>query len=420
MQENLSSLPPLPFFDNALDKNISTDTEVIAALRNLKKHNFVDDYHYEYYRRYIQPKMKNGRISFLGISETGTYILVKTTIRRKQKTWDGYCFVDYDYLYLFINSHGKFYVNKLHDFLGSAKDNINGINILSDEDIYYTLGFRYNITEGEESRIEIPGIYLVQGEIMIHAYKPEDYQQYIINRFSDEIDRFINMYRAWKVSQTLHSLRISNTVESETNIMIHEILPISLRRNSKREYKILESLGKVLLRKYIAIEKELIYNDYYVSIKVRDETGEYLIEIHGWKNGVWSSRGDDVGIVLKAISNNIDEIVEDLKNEIKELPRITYNRIIGNHNINITNCIPLRLSYIPKLFNVYNISIHYNDNEDGIVVFPDSELVISHDEHGEKRIRFNEIFIISFRETNVDPNFSREFSRAALYSLLKR
>ena len=385
----------------------------------MNKDDFTNDLHYEYYRRYVGPKLsvinKEYVVKVFGRSikkRTSTriyisdhYIVITFIVDAKNMT--KYVFV------VGINDDGKLFVNKI--FLEPVDADIvsqeNGceLYIVQDEEIQRILQFEYNAVQ-EDIVVDTEGAYRVQGEVVIEAMNgPCDLHSEV--DYSPEVKEYIDsIYR---------SIVAANLQVKGFSIEMRRwyiVLPLAVKRgvgddDKVRMAKAIElaignqiTVGGLKFRYNIYISTVCRYGETYCDLLIRVDP-ECVNDEHD---------------ACMYIYNQIHSAINELKVS-------TFRHVLGNHVIEVRNVYSNSMIIEPQLpdeirelaemiAQLRAIEIH----RDRYCVDKDSEIVISHNEHGITRVRFNKPFLVNIRTTAVGPDYPFEINRILLSKLLKQ
>jgi hypothetical protein len=436
-----------------------SEKEVVEKIRLLLKRRtlFASPLHYEYFRKYVAPKVKlstklQRRGTYvvrkyvhenkLTIAVSDSYLMIRAcveTFRVRSGMKEYWGSRTHSYV-LGVDSNCKIFVNKIPEiraptaFLGRRPtllfDRVS-VYAVDDEDVEASLGFRGSVDGLSEAVVVNEGEYRVQGEVVLDAFTCDDYVKSVVRSFRDEVRRLVQLLLADRVFKILMDLSFSPRLTTFNNNLAVEV-PRCIRGDMRREEmlkaqdklseavrKALEVSGMTLLG--VGNDEHVYMSDlfgrfnlYYTFIGGRDRYWDACIEIR-----LQPSSADG------ATPPIIEKIYEDLKAQLKALmvERRDFKFALGRHVIRVKEGLSCRVGYTPseELQPLYlgNITL---DNRWWRAFYVDekSEVEVHHEEHGEIKIRFARPFIISFRTTFVDDEYNDECNRIALALLMEK
>jgi hypothetical protein len=106
----------------------------------------------------------------------------------------------------------------------------------------------------------------------------------------------------------------------------------------------------------------------------------------------------EVGTRSEAENRIVEEIVESLQ----RAERVDTTVRIGRHAIELKGVVPLTFNYMPReqLYVLDPVSISISMPR-RYIVFPESEVVVRHPEHGIKAVKFADVYLLGVGTTEV-------------------
>jgi hypothetical protein len=433
-----------------------SEKEVVEKIRLLLKRRtlFASPLHYEYFRKYVAPKVKlSAKLQRRGtyvvreyvhenkltIAVSDSYLVIRVwveTFRVRSGGMKEYWGSTTHSYVLGVDSNCKIFVNKIPEiraptaFLGRRPtllfDRVS-VYAVDDEDVEAGLGFRGSVDGLSKAVVVNEGEYRVQGEVVLDAFTCDDYVESIARSFRDEVRRLVQLLLADRVFKILMDLSFSPRLTTSNNNIVIEVPRCmtdgmrsdeALDKMGEAVRRALEDTGMKLLgvgRAVYEYESDLFgrFNlIYYTNLERGSRYWNACIEID-----LPSSEGATPPIVEK--------IYDDLKAQLKALmaERRDFKFALGRHVIRVKRGLSCRVGYTPseELQPLYlgNITL---DNRWWRAFYVDekSEVEVYHEEHGEIKMRFARPFIISFRTTFIDDEYNDECNRIALALLMEK
>jgi hypothetical protein len=287
-----------------------------------------------------------------------------------------------------------------------------GIIFVDDKTFWDIFGYDHDIDDGNEVvTIDNAGIYRAQGEVVLMVLEESDIAERIIRNFWTDTVDYIKALAIDRLLGVLMEIGYSPEIVREGR---HIELRVVMKVNEKQFNKFVNNVVKALEKYFsdVKVDKECILCN--------------TIDLGNITFYVRPSRGRDYISITVIYSYFFDErqncpIIVKLENELikafKNIPRSDFEFCIGEHKIKIKNVYSLRMSYMPEVQPIFINKVDVNSYENSFVVFPNSAVEISHQEHGKKIIRFGDTYIIRFTTTNVSNLFIAERNKIVNYIL---
>jgi hypothetical protein len=454
---------------NSIDSEEKVD-QLLVELRNITSDMFTSYDHYQYYARYVIPKLRlvnkeykwRTKISpyreylfkhSLMVSLCEKYMIfdfITTVYRKYRDSEDNYYRIhdNHDHVYLIgFNSDNKLFVNEIPN--GSlpfryVENKIFGdkaveVRVINYNEMISGLGFEQDVADKENVIINRSGRYRVQGEIVLRVDRElngiDEFYQLLVDR--SQIVNYVETYIANYVNLALIELGFS--IESNRSITLRNVLPSKIIEKPDKMMNILRRLGDSLideLRKYIEIytvviskEKDDISNIYAMEYSIASNIGLFHLRVSFdyFKPRPFHIPYSDITISVRI--DNLHEyeycimckdIEQELINTLRNSPRQNVKILLGNHLIELKNVYSGSITFRPSrrleielvrpLSIANNINAYYVDNE--------SEIEITHREHGVTKIRFEKPFLVNFSVTTVLADYIEKTNRIVLENLV--
>ena len=434
---------------------------VLSNLLELRKEYFTNETHYEYFRRYVKPKL-----SMIVNKPTYTYNVKERWCRRTYEVKHS-CSIYVSQSYLVISFYRKLFTNRVgndkdlvsengyHYLLGFNSDGKLFINRIGnrpfeydlpivvlvgngsydiastkDGEIKILLGYDYDADGDGEVIIDKDGVYRVQGEIVISVHmfdSIEEYYKFIVNRVKSEITDLVESIITDRIASIL--------IDMGFNISILRIDRIAIQNVQRCEdtiYDKIKALSIALLEKikknFDVIDYNIVFENYSgnVCIDVNTEFyGDFSVCISYSGVPRFNTRFNMYGDIFINVfhpSGGILEskIVQDLYEQLKRVSRRDFKHVLGNHYIEVKNALSTNITYKPFItpllipFNEIRLdnNLYYVDDK--------SEILISHKEHGICKIKITKPSNISITTTLIHENYHGEINRVVLSNIYEK
>jgi hypothetical protein len=309
------------------------------------------------------------------------------------------------------------------------------IRIVDREEIIRGLGFNHDIADRELIEITDVGLYRVQGEVILNVVSGlesvEEFYKMMMNRGS--IVSYVNSYLMNYIALTLIDLGFS--IDIPNSIVLRNIIHSNIVEKPEKIMKILEALGNSIikhLKKYMEIyairygEEKNEYSDIYVvyyTIASNIGVFELRLSFNYFRPRPFTLPYSDIVVNVRAdydLCRLCKDIEQEFINTMRNTPRQNYKMLIGNHIVELKNVysgdiifrpsrrLEIELFRLPVISN--NINSYYVDRE--------SEIIVTHREHGVTKIRFSRPFLVNFTTTIVHHQYNEKLNRVVLHNII--
>jgi hypothetical protein len=440
--------------------------QFINELKSIPSECFTSYDHYVYYRRYVVPKVKLiGReyewrsaisrykrykirhTAIIYFSDIYMILNFVTNVHYRYKVDDSgsYRFLN-DHSHVFImgfDTNGKLFVNEIpiHFFVfragmyrvfdGSGVE----IRVVDRGEVIGRLGFDRDVADRELVEVSDVGVYRVQGEVLLNVIRGlgsvEEFYRSLLNRSG--IAAYVSTYLMNYVSLALIDMGFS--VEPSRSIVIRNVLPSSIIEKPDKIISVLKILGENIveqLKKYIEVYdvrysyvKDEYGRNFSVFYNVASSVGlfelhlEFVYAVPTPFTSPYSNIAIDVHVNFEDCEM-CKEIESEFIDTLRSTPRQTIKMLIGNHLVELRNVysgsiefrpsrrLEVELVQLPPIIN--NIAAYYVDQE--------SEIAVSHHEHGVTRIRFSMPFLVNFTTTSASEDYPEKLNRIVLHNIV--
>jgi len=414
--------------------SINCQDTILDLLKTLKREFFTNNIHYEYYKKYIIPKLTRVKKTYtrrgkdytctLAIHMSKNYIIL-SFIELELDTANPYS--HHTYL-LGLNSDNKIFINRIPLPIDIGilnytdklyKDGII-VEQTGDAEIKTLLGYNVDIDLDLEKKEEITidtnahttnrVCYRVQGEIIMCVERLDNIKELIHNNYETwELDTLeINMILELAYYE-LVKLGFNVTIRRQTENIIDIIL-----RGLGKKYDKCKEYSKIITK----ILERKINNSYICSCNYCSCNYELNAEVAHIDSFEYY---DLIIFVTSATIQSVRElIINDLHNQLINSKVEKEMIIIGNHTIELYNTIPLNFEYIlPIELRLHVLPSTIRVTTNNYIVDSTSTIRLVHSEHGITTIKFNNNAIIEFTTTDIHNNYTSEINRIVMKNIIK-
>jgi DUF971 family protein len=360
--------------------------------------------HDEYYLRYIATQRKWIR----EIAYSQNYIYVKINVTDRDYNSKYYVIgVDTESNKLFVNRVNYASIEEYMIKLEEISENIAVIRVK--ESFFKERVFEYNIDITDDEYVVDIGpyefmTYRVQGDLQVRVSKyPNDFD------VLGAIDRQVMELRAYlvadKIAAILSDYGISYNVRRGNGGHYEIIIPGGTNSSRWSKYSRRNRLRIVkILSQYFTIESPNNVSDYgnATIVRMRDGDAELAVEIISrTASGEWV--GD---IIIRARAELSYErrraLIDDVIKQLDTLQPVAIERHVGNHHIKLKNVVPISVAYTPPVKTlVLDPLTLYIVVPNTYIVFRDSVIELSHREHGIRKIKFADKYVVRITHNDV-------------------
>jgi hypothetical protein len=430
---------------------------VLSNLLELRKEYFTNETHYEYFRRYVKPKLsmvinkptysykvkmywrvRNYEVKHSCSIYVSQSYLVISFYRKLYRVWDIndkslIRTIEYHYL-LGFNSDGKLFVNRVGNrplendlpiivLVGNGSYDVSSTK---DEEIRRILGYNYDVDGNSEVVIDKDGIYRVQGEIVISVHMLDDIEEHykwIIDRVKSEITDLVESIISDRIASIL--------IDMGFNISVFGIDRITIQNVQRCENTIEDKVKALSIALLEEIKKNFDVIDY--SIEFKNYSDSVAIDVNTEFYGNFSVGISYSGVSRRDIYGDIfinvfhppggileNKIIEDLYDQLKKTSRRVFKHVLGNHYIEVKNALSTNITYKPP---ITPLLIPFNEirlNNNLYYVDKDSEIIVSHKEHGICRVKITKPSNILITTTQIHENYQSEVNRVVLSNIYEK
>jgi hypothetical protein len=340
----------------------------------------------------------------------------------------------YRYVIGIADGDTRLFVNKVdrephgEELVASFKRGERLISIYGakDEEVWGILGFKYNAV-AEEVLIGKPGVYRVQGDLLIVVDEQRPFD--LVSALSDAQERLL----ADLLLRVLTEMRVSVRVEISNNIIVPMKIPVKDISVAVKHFDdiIKVVVGKVSTQLYERL-RELGLAEKLEPIltwkTIIRAGGEYAnCDIHVFDGG--TTHGYDALpyvrmnlVISPRCSPHILEgtLLEKMYNDFLQMykPK-SFELSLGNHHMRMDNVYSVTVRYKPRWQPLLlgDLVVETNVGQGWYHVTPESDITITHDEHGIVTVRFAKKFSVRFRSLNLSEGHEQE-RNAIAFNLL--
>ena len=391
---------------------------------------FSNDVNYLYYMFYVHPKVlaRDYEASIYGEKRGKSYskslVISKSYIGIyvKVKVESDYCYGnEYEYMYVVgvDNLSNKLFVNKVPRMPSEYADAVYYgkfyVAFTDDKAFWQIFGYNYDVDDSRQCvTIDSIGNYRVQGEIVITCEKTNDLFMRLINNFDSSIEDYLQALALDRMYGILMEIGYNPEI---TSIGRNVELNIDIKLNDKQFSNFVNNVTRAIKKYFDGVNNEIDYC--YAKIFARTgDLGEITFHIVRRKNlDRINICVDYVGRETMHKSQLYNKVISELKSAFENTHRGDFEFWLGEHRIRVKNAYSLRMTYVPEIQPIFINELNISSNENAFAVYPDSVVQISHGEHGNKCIKFNDAFVVRFLTTSVDRRFTEERNKVVNYIL---
>jgi len=373
--------------------------------------------HDEYYLRYIALQRKG--IKEIAYSQNYIYVKINVTDR------------DYNSKYYVVGidtESDKLFINRVNytnieGYLINVEDIKDDLLVMRvKESLFKERVFEYTKDILEDEYVVDIGpwefmTYRVQGDLQINVHKyPND------PNVLGAIDRQVMEYREYliadKIAALLNDYGISYNVRRAEGGHYEIVIPGGTDSSRWSKYSRRNRLRLVkLLAEYFTIREpgDVVDGGFTTTVKMWDGDTQFAIEIisRAYFND-WI--GDT--IIRTQGEFNYEKrrmFVDDVIKQLDKLESLDLTRQIGNHRITLKKVIPVSIAYMPQIKPIVLDPLTlYIVVQNTYIVDHDSEIEFSHKEHGVRRVKFADKYIVRITHNDVHAHDAAQRNRIIL------
>jgi hypothetical protein len=399
-----------------VDMLAKRDTMPYKAHKLFAKEHFLP-VHDEYYLRYIALQRKG--IREIAYSENYVYIKINVTDREYN---DKYYVVGVD------TESNKLFVNRVNHaniegyLISAEKIDTELLVIRVKESFFKERVFEYTKDILDDEYVVDIGnadftTYRVQGDLQIDTHR-------YINDFNviGAIDRQVMEYREYliadKIAALLSDYGISYNVRRANGGHWEVVIPGGTDSSRWSKYSRRNRLRIVkLLSEYFTIESHSNVVDAPPSTTLKMRDGDTEISIGIVSRSYFNEWVGD--IIIRTQGEFPYEkrraLVDDVIRHMDKLEPLDTTRQIGNHRIMLKNVIPVSMAYTPPVKPIVLDPLTlYIVVPNTYIVGRDSVMEFSHREHGVRRVKFADRYIVRITHNDVHPHDVAQRNRVVL------
>jgi len=399
-----------------VDMLAKRDTATYKAHKKFAKEHFMH-VHDEYYLRYVAQQRKH--VKEIAYSQNYIYVKINTTDREYN---DKYYTVGID------TDSGKLFINRVNyanieGYLINVEEIKDSLVVMRvKESFFKERVFEYSVDIVDDEYVVDIGpyefmTYRVQGDLNIDVHRyPNDFT------VLGAIDRQIAEYREYliadKICALLSDYGISYQVRRADGGHYEVEIPGGTDSSRWSKYSRRSRLRVLkLLTEYFTIESPSDVVDGGTSTTVRLRDGDTRFSINIISRAHFN---DWVGDVVVRTQGEFEfekrrALVDDAIKQLDKLEPVDMIRQIGNHHVVLKNVVPVSVAYTPPVKPlVLDPLTLYIVVPNAYIVTRDSVIEFSHREHGVRRVKFADKYIVRITHNNVHVHDAAQRNRVAL------
>jgi len=373
--------------------------------------------HDEYYLRYVALQRKGVK----EIAYSQNYIYVKINVSDRDYNSKYYVVgVDTESDKLFINRVN--YTN-IEGYLINVEDIKDDLLVMRVKETFFKervfeytkdiLGGEFVVDVGPYEFMT----YRVQGDILITVHKyPHDFN------VLGAIDRQVMEYREYliadKIAALLNDYGISYNIRRAEGGHYEIVIPGGTDSSRWSKYSRRNRLRVVkLLAEYFTIREpgDVVDGGSTTTVKMWDGDTQLAIEIIS--RAYYNEWVGDTIIRTQGEFNYEKRrmLVDDVIKQLDKLESLDLTRQIGSHRITLKKVIPVSIAYTPQIKPIVLDPLTlYIVVQNTYIVNRDSEIEFSHKEHGVRRVKFADKYIVRITHNDVHVHDAAQRNRIIL------
>jgi hypothetical protein len=373
--------------------------------------------HDEYYLRYVALQRKGVK----EIAYSQNYIYVKINVTDREYNNKYYVVgIDTESDKLFINRVN--YAN-IEGYLINVEDIKDELLVMRVKETF----FKERVFEYTKDIIDNEYVidigphefmtYRVQGDLQLTVHKyPNDFG------VLGAIDRQVMEYREYliadKIAALLNDHGISYNVRRADGGHYEIVIPGGTNASRWSKYSRRNRLRVVrLLAEYFTIREpgDVVDGGFSTTVKMWDGDTQFAVEIisrayfNDWVGDtIIRTRGE---FSFEKRRGFVDDIIKQLD----KLESLDLTRQIGNHRITLKKVIPVSIAYTPPIRPIVLDPLTlYILVPNTYIVNRDSEIELSHKEHGARKVKFADKYIVRITHNDVHAHDAAQRNRIML------
>jgi hypothetical protein len=405
--------------ETLVDMLSKRDAIPYKAHKKFAKENFMP-VHDEYYLRYVALQRKYIR----EIAYSDNYVYIKINASDREYNDKYYTIgIDTDNHRLFVNRVN--YAN-IEGYLISAETIEDGLIVMRvKESFFKERVFEYSVDVLDDEYVVDIGqhefaTYRVQGDLQIRVHKyPNDFE--VIGAIDRQVMEYREYLIADKICALLSDYGISYQVRRTEGGHWEIIIPGGADSSRWSKYSRRNRLRIVkLLSEYFTIESPSDIVDDGSSTATRLRDGDTYISLDIISRAHF---GDWVGDTIIRTQGEFAyekrrALVEDVIRQLDKLEPVDMVRQIGNHRVTLKNVVPVSIAYVPPVKPlVLDPLTLYIVVPNTYIVTRDSIIEFSHKEHGVRRVKFADRYVVRITHNDVHVHDAAQRNRIILYRI---
>lgn len=386
-----------------VDMLVKRDAVSYGAHKKFAKEHFMS-VHDEYYLRYVAMQRKH--IREIAYSESYIYLTINATDREYNNKY--YVIgVDTEMDKLFINRVN--YASIEGYLINMERIGEEPIVLRVKEEFFKERVFEYSkdIID-DEYTIDIGPFnfmtYRVQGDLQLTVHKyPNDMN--MIGAIDRQVAEYLEYLVADKIAAILGDYGLSYQVRRADGGHYEIVIPGGTDSSRWSKYSRRNRLRILkILSEYFTIETpgDVVDGGTSTTVKMRDRDMQFSVDIIS--RSYFNEWVGDTIIRTQGTWNyeKRRELLEDVVRQLDKLEPLDTTRIIGNHRITLKHVIPVSIAYMPPVKPlVLDPVTLYIIVPNTYIVDIESTIEFSHREHGVRRVKFADKYVVRIQHNDV-------------------
>jgi len=410
----------------------------LEELKNVSEVHFASRVHYEYYRRFIVPRLsfemrrvdrnyvRTSRLEFY-ISQNYIFIHVEEVNVEKSSRYAYFFLIGFDDNKLFVNEL-ELPLRPMKFRWGAQRFVAEGVEVYEVEDEEMLKMLKIRGSSHGYAVIEEEGRYRVQGEVVVSVVDVEESFDEMLRRMTArEVEEYIIMWVHERIALVLTDIGFNVELTPTRALFLREAARgLGIRDKvaaARRLAKLLAEelvrgrlLGDVGVVDYKIEQASSERYDFTVKLKMMTaKDGDVIIAINLLKDSVTVQAG---------ASDLLGKLYEELMNELIEQIRASkrdFEFHIGNHKVILKNCLSPSIVLRPSSLRMLNLlsTSEIRIQVPGYIFDRDSEILLQHREHGTSVVKFAKPAIARIDVIEVSPDYLSNVNNIVFSMLAK-
>jgi len=377
----------------------------LEELKNVSEVHFASRVHYEYYRRFIVPRLsfemrrvdrnyvRTSRLEFY-ISQNYIFIHVEEVNVEKSSRYAYFFLIGFDDNKLFVNEL-ELPLRPMKFRWGAQRFVAEGVEVYEIEDEEMLKMLKIRGSSHGYAVIEEEGRFRVQGEVVLNVVEVIDSMDEMLRRIMlMEVEEYVRSWIHERITLVLTNIgfNVELTPRAQSIFIREAAKGLGIRDKVAAARRLAELLAEELVRGRLLDVEVIDYKveqasseryDFTVRLRMTTKDGDVIIAINLLKNSV-TVQADMSGLLEKLRDKLLKELIEVAKSSKRD-----FEFYVSNHRVTLKNCLSPSFALKPslKMLN-FLFTSEVRVQTFGYIFDKDSEIVLQHREHGTSIVKF--------------------------------